>query len=195
MGDVERRSAASAVESAADTVPVIETERLSLRRLDAGDAPFILELVNEPGWLRFIGDRKVHDLDAARLYIENGPQAMYRRYGYGLYRVQLHDGTPIGLCGLVKRDGLEDVDLGFALLGRFEGRGYAREAAAASLTHAAREHGLGRVAAITDPANARSIHLLQAVGFKPAGQRRLTPQAELLSFFLWQPAIAPGSGA
>jgi RimJ/RimL family protein N-acetyltransferase len=174
---------------------VLETERLMLRRLDAGDAPFILELVNEPGWLRFIGDRNVHDLDAARRYIENGPQAMYRRYGYGLYCMQLHDGTPIGLCGLVKRDGLEDVDLGFALLARFEGRGHAREAAAASLTHAAREHGLKRIAAITDPGNVRSIRLLQALGFQAAGQRRLTPDAELLSFFLWQPATASGSGA
>ncbi|HEY1773756.1 MAG TPA: hypothetical protein VGH91_11265 [Gammaproteobacteria bacterium] len=68
-------------------MPVFETERLVLRRFEATDAPFILELVNDPGWLRFIGDRKVHDLDAARRYIENGPQTMYQRYGYGLYRV------------------------------------------------------------------------------------------------------------
>jgi RimJ/RimL family protein N-acetyltransferase len=194
MGDVEKRDMASTVESAADAAPVIETGRLSLRRLHAADASLILELVNEPGWLRFIGDRKVHDLDAARRYIENGPQAMYRRYGYGLYRVQLHDGTSIGLCGLVKRDGLEDVDLGFALLARFEGRGYAREAATASLAHAMHQHRLTRIAAITDPANVGSIRLLQAIGFKAAGQRRLTPQAEPLSFFLWQPVIAPGSG-
>jgi [ribosomal protein S5]-alanine N-acetyltransferase len=174
---------------------VLETERLTLHRLEAADAPFILELVNEPGWLRFIGDRKVHDLDAARRYIENGPQAMYQRHGYGLYRAQLRDGTPIGLCGLVKREGLDDVDLGFALLARFEGRGYAREAAAASLAQAARDHGLKRIAAITDPANTRSIQLLKAIGFEAAGQRRLTPEAEVLSFFLWQPAAPPAGDA
>jgi len=195
MGEVGQQDRVPAVEGSADTAPVIETERLSLHRLDAADAPFILELVNQPGWLRFIGDRNVHDLDAARRYIENGPQAMYRHYGYGLYRVQLQAGLPIGLCGLVKRAGLEDVDLGFALLAGFEGRGYAREAAAASLAHAAREHGLTRIAAITDPANARSIRLLQAVGFQAAGQRRLTPDAELLSVFLWQARSLPGSGA
>lgn len=164
-----------------------------MRRLTADDAPFILELVNEPGWLRFIGDRKVHDLEAARRYIENGPQAMYQHYGYGLYCLQLQDGTPIGLCGLVKREGLDDVDLGFALLGRFEGKGFAREAAAASLAHAVRDHGLRRIAAITHPANTRSIHLLEAIGFEAAGQRRLTPDAEPVSFFLWQSAVASGA--
>ena len=172
---------------------VFETERLVLHRLDAQDAPFILELVNESGWLRFIGDRKVHDLDAARRYIENGPQAMYQRYGYGLYGVQLRDGTPIGMCGLVKREGLEDADLGFALLGRFEGKGFAREAAAATLVHASRDHGLRRLAAITNPANVRSIRLLQAIGFKAAGERRLTPEAEPVSFFLWQSVAASGA--
>jgi RimJ/RimL family protein N-acetyltransferase len=174
-------------------MPVLETERLILRRLEAGDAPFILELVNEPGWLRFIGDRKVHDLDAARCYIENGPQAMYQRYGYGLYGVELKDGTSIGMCGIVKREGLEDVDLGFALLGRFEGRGYAREAATATLEHANCAHNLQRMAAITTPSNERSIRLLQSIGFKPQGERRLTPEAEPVSFFLWH--AAGGSGA
>jgi len=166
-------------------MPVLETERLILRRLEAGDAPFILELVNEPGWLRFIGDRNIHDLDAARRYIENGPQAMYQRYGYGLYGVGLKDGTPIGMCGIVKRESLEDVDLGFALLGRFEGRGYAREAAAATLEHASRDHDLRRMAAITTPGNERSIRLLRSLGFEPQGERRLTAEAEPVSFFLW----------
>ncbi len=166
-------------------MPVLETGRLILRRLEAGDAPFILELVNEPGWLRFIGDRNIHDLDAARRYIENGPQAMYQRYGYGLYGVGLKDGTPIGMCGIVKRESLEDVDLGFALLARFEGRGYAREAATATLEHASRDHGLKRMAAITTLSNERSIRLLQSIGFELQGERRLTPEAEPVSFFLW----------
>ena len=171
-------------------MPVLETKRLILCRLDADDAPFILGLVNEPGWLRFIGDRNIHDLDAARRYIEDGPQAMYRRYGYGLYGIRLKDGTPIGMCGIVKRDGLDDVDLGFALLSRFEGRGYAREAAGATLEHASRDHGLKRMAAITTPSNERSIRLLRSIGFTPQGQRRLTPEADPVSLFLWQAASA-----
>jgi RimJ/RimL family protein N-acetyltransferase len=143
--------------------------------------------VNQPGWLRFIGDRKVHDLDAARLYIENGPQAMYARYGYGLYAMEMKDGIqPIGLCGLVKREGLELTDLGFALLDRCQGRGHAREAAEACLVHAAQDCGLKQLAAITDPENLRSIRLLESIGFKSAGSRRLTLEATPVSYFLWQ---------
>ena len=169
------------------TASVIETERLRLRRLGSDDAAFILELVNEPGWLRFIGDRKVHDLDGARRYLTNGPQALYARHGYGLYGVELkHDGQSIGMCGLVRREGLELADLGFALLDRFQGRGYAREAAAATLLHAERDCGLDRLAAITDPVNLRSIRLLESIGFKSAGQRQLSPEAPPISYFLWQ---------
>jgi RimJ/RimL family protein N-acetyltransferase len=94
------------------------------------------------------------------------------------------------MCGLVRREGLEDVDLGFALLARFESQGFAREAATATLVHASRDHGIRRIAAITHPANQRSIHLLRAIGFKAAGERRLTPEAEAVSFFLWQSEAA-----
>ena len=105
---------------------VLDTERLSLRWLSAEDAAFILGLLNEPSWLRFIGDKNVHSLDDARAYIAKGPVDMYRRLGFGLYLVELRkDATPIGLCGLIKRDSLEDVDLGFSLLPAFWGQGYA----------------------------------------------------------------------
>jgi ribosomal-protein-alanine N-acetyltransferase len=180
------------VQDGAATKYVVETGRLRLRWLTSGDAPFILELVNEPGWLRFIGDRKVHDLEAAGRYIENGPQTMYARHGYGLYAVEHKDGgEAIGMCGLVRRDGLELADLGFALLDRFQGHGYAREAAAATLLHAERDCGLDRLAAITDPANLRSISLLGSIGFKSAGQRRLSPEASPVSYFLWQSGPKP----
>src|SRR5690349_2551972 len=132
---------------------VLETERLQLREFEARDASFILELVNEPDWLRFIGDRGIHDLDAARRYIAEGPQAMQARLGFSLWCVcPKSGGAPLGMCGLIKRDALEHVDLGFAFLARHRGRGYAREAAAATLAHA-RGLGIGAVAAITDPAN------------------------------------------
>ena len=143
---------------------VLVTQRLSLDQLTAEDAPFILELVNDPDWLRFIGDRNVHDLAAARAYIDKGPRDMYARLGFGLYKVSLLDGTPVGMCGLIKRDGLDDVDIGFAFLARHRGRGYAREAAAATLEHA-RALGLTRLVAITAPDNGRSMQLLEQLGF------------------------------
>ena len=145
---------------------VVETRRLVLSRLVLEDAAFILELVNEPGWLRFIGDRNVHNLEDARGYIEKGPQDMYARLGFGLYRVDLKDGTPIGMCGLLKRDTLPDADIGFAFLERFQGQGYAREAAQATLAHAQSAHGLKRILAITSPDNASSIRLLEKLGFQ-----------------------------
>jgi RimJ/RimL family protein N-acetyltransferase len=143
---------------------VLETPRLLLRRLDTGDAAFILGLVNEPSWLQFIGDRGVRTLDDARAYIANGPMAMYERYGFGLYWTGLKSGEPIGICGLVKRPALDDVDLGFALLPAYWGNGYAAESAAAVMELAHRAFGLERVIAITSQDNVRSIRLLEKLG-------------------------------
>jgi [ribosomal protein S5]-alanine N-acetyltransferase len=145
---------------------VIETARLELRWLTIDDAPFVIELVNDPEWLRFIGDRGVHDLDSAHAYMVKGPLALYAKWGYGLYVVERKDdGAPIGLCGLVRREGLDDADLGFALLPRFRAQGYAAEAAVAVLAHARQQLGLERIVAITSPGNAESIRLLEHVGF------------------------------
>jgi len=166
---------------------ILETDRLRLREFTAEDAPFILELVNEPDWLRFIGDRGIRDLDAARRYIADGPRAMQARLGFSLWCVEARaDGMPLGMCGLIKRDNLEHVDLGFAFLARHRGRGYAREAAAAVLAHA-RGLGLGCLAAITDPMNVRSIRLLEALGFRAAGQRQLAAGSAAVSLFLHEP--------
>src|SRR5262245_47164095 len=113
---------------------VADTHRLRIRRLDVDDAPFILELVNEPSWIRFIGDKGVASVEDARRYIEKGPLAMYGRFGFGLFLVELKSTrTSIGICGLIKRDTLDDVDIGFAFLPRFWGNGYAFEAADAVL--------------------------------------------------------------
>jgi RimJ/RimL family protein N-acetyltransferase len=143
---------------------VLETDRLLLRRLDAGDAAFILGLLNEPSWLQFIGDKGVRTLDDARAYIATGPMAMYERYGFGMYWTGLKSGEPIGICGLVKRPALDDVDLGFALFPAYWGKGYAAEAAAAVMDHAHRAFGLKRIVAITVQDNVRSIRLLEKLG-------------------------------
>src|SRR5450631_4484145 len=127
---------------------VIQTERLVLRQLDLNDAEFILELLNEAAFLRFIGDKGVRTLRDAREYLLKGPIDSYGRHGFGLYATCLHDGTPAGICGLVKRDGLADVDVGFAFRARHRLRGYAVESAAASLTHTRQALGIQRVVAI-----------------------------------------------
>jgi RimJ/RimL family protein N-acetyltransferase len=161
--------ALSAIESESTFTrePVIETERLLLRRLDLDDAAFILELVNDPDWLRHIGDKNVHSLDDARAYLLNGPIDMYAKHGFGLFAVERReDGALIGMCGLIKRDTLDDVDIGFAYLPAYRAQGYAREAAAATLAHARDALGLKRVVAIVSPANHASARLLERVGLR-----------------------------
>ena len=124
-------------------------------------------LLNEPSWIRFIGDRGVRTLDDARAYIENGPVDMYHRLGFGLYMVERkEDGAPLGMCGLIKRKGLDDVDIGFAYRPAYWSKGYAFEAAAAVLQYAKNTLGLRRIVAITDPENASSRKLLEKLGFK-----------------------------
>lgn len=153
---------------------MIVTERLVLSELVPDDAPFIHTLVNDAGWLRYIGDRGVRTLDDARAYIENGPMASYARNGFGLYRVSVRDGDDaVGMCGLIKRDTLKHVDIGFAFLPDARGRGYAREAAFATLAHARDNLGLDRIVAIVSPGNAPSIRLLTLLGMRM--ERTLRP--------------------
>ncbi len=166
-------------------MPVLETERLALRRLTTDDAQFILELLNEPSFLRYIGDKGVRtNADACR-YIETGPMASYERFGFGLYRVELKDSRePIGICGLLKRDSLPDADIGFALLPRYWSKGYAFESASAVLAHARDTLGLRRVLAITSPDNVASINLLEDLGFRFERVSRLaedTPEIRVFS--------------
>jgi RimJ/RimL family protein N-acetyltransferase len=148
-------------------VKVLETERLALRRLTSADAGFVHELVNEPSWIRFIGDRGVRTLDDARAYLDKGPLAMYRRFGFGLWVVELKEtGEATGLCGLIKRDALEDVDIGFAFLPRYWRRGYALESARAVLAYGREILELDRIVAITSPDNDASIRLLEKIGLR-----------------------------
>ncbi len=163
----------------------IETARLVLRELDEGDAAFIFELVNDPAWIAHIGDKGVRNLDDARAYIANGPTAMIARLGFGLYRVGLKaDDTPIGLCGLLKRDTLDEVDLGFAFLPAYRGMGYAREAALAVLDLGRRRFGLERILAITSLDNDGSIRLLESMGFVLDRSGRLEADAEPVNVFV-----------
>lgn len=156
----------------------ISTPRLRLRWLTADDAPFIYRLVTDADWLRFIGDKGVAGLDDARRYIETGPVDMYRRFGHGLNRVALRaDDTAIGICGILRREGLPGVDLGFALLPEFRGRGYAAEAAEAVLGHACETLGISRVAAIVAAQNAASVKLLRKLGFAYRGEFSREPAA------------------
>jgi ribosomal-protein-alanine N-acetyltransferase len=147
---------------------IIETERLSLRELSADeDAEFILELVNEPAWIRNIGDRGIRTREAARDYILNRIASSYELNGFGLYLVALKDsGEPAGICGLIKRDSLDDVDIGFAFLERCWSKGYAVESAAAVMNHARRSLGLKRIVAITIPDNRGSIKVLEKIGLR-----------------------------
>jgi RimJ/RimL family protein N-acetyltransferase len=146
---------------------VLETERLVLRRLVIEDAAFILELLTEPSWLRYIGDKGVRSLADAQTYLVNGPMASYDRFGFGLYCVELKvGGTPIGICGLIKRDSLPDADVGFALLPRFWGQGYATESAAAVLAYGRAALSLPRILAITTPDNHASIRVLETIGLR-----------------------------
>ena len=162
---------------------LIETERLSLRLFTPGDAAFILELLNDAAFLQHIGDKGVRTHDDALAYIETGPPATYTRLGFALYAVDLREGgETIGMCGLVKRDALEDPDVGFAFLERFRSRGYAYEAAAAVLRYARSALGLTRILAITSPGNAASIELLQKLGFRFERRQRLCDGDEVDMF-------------
>jgi RimJ/RimL family protein N-acetyltransferase len=166
---------------------VLETDRLVLRRMSADDAEFELRLLNEPSFLRFIGDRGVRTLEDARAYILKGPVDMYERLGFGLYLVELKgEGAPIGICGLVKRDFLADVDLGFAFLPGFWGQGYASEAAAAVMEYAKGALGLKRLVAITNPENHSSIRLLEKLGFQFDRMIRATADGPEIRLFTWE---------
>ncbi len=148
------------------TLIILETKRLFLRRLIRDDAEFILRLLNEPSWLEFIGDKNVYSLNDAKKYIELAPMTMYERYGFGLFLV-CTKGTsiPMGLCGLMKRDNLDDADLGYAFLPEFCHQGFALEAVKSILDYAKNTHQLSRILALSKSSNAPSIKLLNKVGF------------------------------
>ena len=169
--------------TAARSMNVIQTERLVLRQLELHDAAFILELLNEAAFLQFIGDKGVRTLGDARDYILKGPIDSYGRYGFGLYAACLLEGTPVGICGLVRRDGLADVDVGFAFLSRHCAKGYAAESASAVLVHARQVLRMQRIVAITSPENLGSIAVLEKIGLKFERMIRLAELGPELKLF------------
>jgi [ribosomal protein S5]-alanine N-acetyltransferase len=146
---------------------ILKTDRLNIRRLTLDDAPFIVNLLNQPSFLRYIGDKGVRNLEDAIRYLETGPLASYERFGFGQFLVELkHSGVPIGMCGLLKRDTLPDADIGFAFLPEYWSQGYALEAANAVMNHAREDLRLRRIVAITSPDNDASMKLLGKLGLR-----------------------------
>lgn len=157
---------------------ILETDRLVLRRVSSDDAEFILELLNQPSFLRYIGDKGVRTTKDAVRYIQTGPVASYERFGFGLYLVELKEnGVPIGMCGLLKRDTLPDADVGFAFLPHYWSQGYAFEAASSVMSFGREVLGLRRIVAITSLDNDASIRLLERIGLKFEGL--ITPSEDL----------------
>ena len=169
---------------------IIQTERLQLHELSdqsQEDIVFVHRLLNEQSFIENIGDRGVHNLEDARGYIVKGPMASYRTNGFGLYRVQTGAGQTVGMCGLVNRPTLEDMDLGYALLPEFCGQGYAVEASAAVLADARERLGLKRIVAIVDPRNGGSIRVLEKLDFRFEKMVQLTPDDDVLKLFAFEP--------
>lgn len=144
-----------------------QTERLSMRRLTLADADLMLAIWNDPAFVRYVGDRGIHTLEEAQQAMIEGPLMLYEKYGYGPYRVALvPDDTAIGICGIFRRDGLSDPDIGFALLPEYCGRGYAFEAAEAVIDYARNDLGLNTLTAIVSPANTASVGLIGKLGLR-----------------------------
>ncbi|MBM7663102.1 RimJ/RimL family protein N-acetyltransferase [Bacillus mesophilus] len=146
---------------------IIETERLVLRWVELSDASFILDLLNDPTWLKYIGDKKIRTIEEAENYISFELREMYRKFGFGLYLVELKENKiPLGICGLIKRDSLVDIDIGFAFSSKFQRRGYGFEAASATLQYANETLELKKLVAITTEKNVHSANLLEKIGMK-----------------------------
>lgn len=172
----------------------IETGRLALKRLTTDDAAFMLDLLNQPSFIQNVGDRGVRTLAQAQAYIANGAVASYARHGFGLYLVAVKEtGEAAGICGLVRREGLEHVDIGFAFLPQHWGKGYAVESAAAVKAYARDVAGLRRLVAITTPGNWPSIRVLEKIGLAFEKTVRLSPDGEELKLFSCDlsPSAAP----
>jgi ribosomal-protein-alanine N-acetyltransferase len=164
----------------------LDSERLELHPFTADDADFVLRLLTEPSFLRYIGDRGVHDLESARRYIGEGPVASYALRGHGLMKVvRKADGEPLGMCGLLKRDTLPDADIGFSFFPAYWSQGYAIESARAVMRHARDALGIGRILAITTKDNESSMRLLARLGFR--FDRMIAMGAEELRLYVGDP--------
>ncbi|MEP7231008.1 MAG: GNAT family N-acetyltransferase [Ginsengibacter sp.] len=139
----------------------IIAERLILNLLTLDNRDFVKRLVNTPGWLDFIGDRNVHTDDDAIAYINKirNTQNLY----YWVVSIK-NENTPIGIISFLKRDYLENFDIGFAFLPEYNGNGYAYEAAKEVLVIVSKDPRYAAILATTVPKNTNSIKLLTKLG-------------------------------
>ncbi len=162
----------------------LETSRLRIEDLTEEDAGFTLALLNDPAFIEHVGDRQVRDEEQARQYLLDGPLRSYREHGFGMYALRLKSsGEAVGMCGLVKRPSLEDVDIGYALLPGFRGDGYALEAAQRVMQWALDELGLQRLVAIVSPQNHASRKLLAQLGMHHQGMVRLADDDQSICLY------------
>lgn len=163
---------------------ILETKRLILREFEESDSGFIFRLLNSPGWLRNIGSRGIQNEENAKEYINTKLRKAYAELGFGFYLAELKsNGESAGMCGLVKREGLDDVDVGFALLPEYEHQGYAFESASAMVEYAKNTLGMDSLSAITIPSNSSSIRLLEKIGLRFQKMIRIPNDSEELMLF------------
>lgn len=163
---------------------ILETERTTLREVAAGDGAFVLDLLNQPSFIRNIGDRNVRTIDEARDYIDGRFTESYKKFGFGMWAVESKEtNEAIGICGFVRRDSLPDADIGFALLPQFERKGFAYESAAAVMCYGKSDLNFNRVLAIVSQGNESSIKLLEKLDFKYECLFKLPGVAEELKLF------------
>lgn len=165
---------------------VLQTERLMLRKLTLDDTDFIIELVNSPGWLQYIGYRNIHTTEDAEKYLQDGPLKSYELNGYGLLLIQLKTTkAPIGMCGLIKRDALPLPDLGYALLPAHEGKGYITEATSSYLAYVQQHFYLPKLLAITNLDNEKSIRVLEKLHFAFERYMNMSGDDHPVRLFSW----------
>lgn len=162
---------------------LLRTSRLQISKFTIEDAPFILKLVNTPGWIEYIGDREVSNLKGAKNYLLRGPLESYKKNGYGIYKMSLPDGTPIGMCGFLKREELDFPDIGFAILPEYARKGYTQEAAAELFSYGKNSLGFSTILGITRGNNFSSINLLQKLGLSYQKEIKLFDEDKLLMLF------------
>ena len=163
---------------------ILETERLVLRQLTEADAAFFMKLANTPSWLKYIGDRNIKSIEASKKYLRDGSIKSYKERGFGFYMVELQENNDLlGVCGLIKRDTLEDVDIGFAFMPEAEGKGFGYESAYSVLNYAKNKLKINRIIAITVPENERSIGLIKKIGLTYEKMVKLEDDGEDLMQF------------
>lgn len=163
---------------------IFGTDRLIIQEVTLDDSNFIFRLLNSLTWIKFIGDRRIKTEDDARTYILNNFIDSYEKRGYGLYKMCLRENEiPIGICGFLKRDYLDHVDIGFAVLPEYEGKGYAFEASKSILNFGKLKLNMNPILAVTTNENTKSRKLLQKIGLSEVG--KIKPNEKEEEFLLF----------